>query len=155
LARFGWRKQKYLADCQANKKAASKGMWVRGREDHFYFREFAGEALMFPSTVSLSISAAGDTDDYLSLRWAKVKSSLLYYHFEEEWLHQSKLQQFCIQFPDGILSGSALNIQLTFSLVFGLKNKILLTILTNAHCFRHNNLLGRVSITKLFTRKMK
>jgi hypothetical protein len=26
LARFGWRKQKYLADCQANKKAASKGM---------------------------------------------------------------------------------------------------------------------------------
>lgn len=29
-------------------RAASEGMWVRGREDHFYFREFAGEALMFP-----------------------------------------------------------------------------------------------------------
>ena len=58
------------------KRAASKGMWVRGREDHFYFREFAGEALMFPSSASLPISAVGDTDDNLSLCWAKVTSSL-------------------------------------------------------------------------------
>ena len=29
--------------------------------DHFYFREFAGEALMFPSSGPMPISAAGDT----------------------------------------------------------------------------------------------
>lgn len=32
-----------------------------GEVDHFYFREFAGEALMFPSSAPMPISAVGDT----------------------------------------------------------------------------------------------
>ena len=61
----------WLAERQTEKRAVSIGMCVRWREDHFYFREFVGEALMFPSSALLPISAEGDTNR----RWTKFISS--------------------------------------------------------------------------------